>query len=317
MNCIICDRKADATGSHIVPASLIQNCVGKHYREESYKIDSKNLSTDIYFGRDNLKNPSTEIKRNHYKRDYILCQVCEDNLAKIESNFSKEFLYKVREEKYKQNFKIFIEEQNLEILTPLKYEKEEFFAYLYSIIYRFCIDSGLEDDEYYIEANNLDKIKAYLKEYLYGNRSKAKENIKDFSLLVSFDKLSTNGSFIASSNEFKNPYMFFFCDPLLILFIGEVEEKAQNLLGRYLNTTNDERLKIVISPQFYELNKKEFEKYLAETYINKSIIHLCELNKKTYRENLEELNIEMNKYNSKENMDIIKVLDKLKAKYSS
>ncbi len=92
MNCIICSRDANATGSHIVPASLIQNCVGKHYKEESYSIDAQSVEIDVYFGRDNLKNTSTEIKENHYKDDYILCQECEDNLAKIENEFSTNFL---------------------------------------------------------------------------------------------------------------------------------------------------------------------------------------------------------------------------------
>ena len=77
MNCIICDKITDEVGSHFVPASLIKNCVGKHYWEESYEIDSKNSEVDTFYGRNNLKNTLEEIKLHHYKRDNILCKVCE------------------------------------------------------------------------------------------------------------------------------------------------------------------------------------------------------------------------------------------------
>lgn len=123
----MCSNDANATVSHIIPASLIQNFVGKHYKEEFYSIDAKNGEVDIYFGRDNLNNTSTEIKENRYKEDFILCQDCEDNLAKIEGAFSTNFLQKFREEKSKQNFNVKTNQYAVEILTPLNFDHKKIY----------------------------------------------------------------------------------------------------------------------------------------------------------------------------------------------
>lgn len=316
MNCIICNNEANATGSHIVPASLIQNCVGKHYKEESYEIDAKNADIDVYFGRDNLKNISTEIKENHYKRDHLLCQICEDNLGKIESNFSTNFLQKFREDRFSQNFKVIQDEFGVEILTPLKYDKEEFYAYLYSIIYRFCMVNGLEEEEYFLNDSDLNKLKLYLNEYLYGDKLKSKEYIKEFNLIINFDRLNTDGSFIASANQFKNPYIFYFCDPILLLFIGKIDTKAKMLYGLYINNiNNDENLKILISSDFYATYKDIMSKYSADTFMTNAITNICKMNQKSYEENLIEFNIEMQKLDSTDNEKALKAYEILYKKY--
>lgn len=318
MNCIICDKNANATGSHIVPASLIQNCVGKHYREESYKIDAKNVDIDTYFGRDNLKNTSTEIKENHYKKDYILCQECEDKLASIESNFSSNFLRKFRDERFNQNFKKFINQFEVEILIPLRYDKDEFYFYLYSIIYRFCIDNGQEYGEFFLEESDLKNLKLYVNEYLYEDKIKAKEYIRNFKLIINFDKSNSNGSFIASANQFKNPYIFYFCEPILLLFIGDLQNEAKQIFESYVNKiNNDDELKIVVNSDFYDSNRKIMANYLAETFTTNAIRQLCDLNQKTYDENLKEFVYEMNKYEEEDNEKAIKTFEILRQKYCS
>lgn len=192
MNCIICSKDANATGSHIVPASLIQNCVGKHYKEESYSIDAKNVEIGVYFGRDNLKNTSTEIKENHYKEDHILCQECEDNLAKIESEFSTNFLQKFREERFKQNFRIVATEQGTEILTPTKFDNKKIYFYLYSIIFRFCMDSGRKDGSFFLNADQLESIRLYLNTCM--EIKKLQKNIyKIFTSLLPLTKITQTG----------------------------------------------------------------------------------------------------------------------------
>ncbi|MDY3548943.1 hypothetical protein PG291_10045 [Riemerella anatipestifer] len=318
MNCIICDKNANAKGSHIVPASLIQNCVGKHYREESYKIDAKNVNIDTYFGRDNLKNTSTEIKENHYKKDYILCQECEDKLATIENNFSRNFLQKFRDERYNQNFKIYKNQFQVEILIPLRYDKDELYFYLYSLIHRFCVDNGQEDGEFFLEESDLINLKSYINEYLYGDKTKAKEYIANFNLVIHFDKSNSNGSFVASSNHFNNPYIFYFCEPILLLFIGKLSKEAKQIYEPYINNVskNDE-LKIIVNPEFYDSYRKIMAEYLAETFMTNAIHQLCNLNHKRYEENLVEFVNEMTGFEGDDNEKAIKTFEKLKQKYCS
>jgi hypothetical protein len=132
IRCIICDKDANATGSHIAPASLIQNCIGKREREESYEIHSKNASVDVYFGRDNLENTYTEQKKHHHKEDEILCQCCENELGKLESEFSTEFLKKFRIEKFKNNFHSYKLENGFEIMKPNKLSNFKIHAYIFN-----------------------------------------------------------------------------------------------------------------------------------------------------------------------------------------
>ena len=150
--CIICEREANETGSHIAPASLIKNCVGKHYKEESYEIDVKKATVDVFFGRDNLKNTSPVIKSKPHKRDYILCKECESKLAVIESKFSVEFLSKFREDKYTANFTK-INTAHLELYVPNKIIHLDILAYFYSIIYRTCKVYEMEGRDKYLTSH--------------------------------------------------------------------------------------------------------------------------------------------------------------------
>ena len=319
MNCIICDNTADEVGSHLIPASLIKNCVGKHYSEESYNIDSKKASVDIYFGRDNLKNKSTVKKQNHYKRDYVLCKTCEKKLADLESKFAQEFLNKFRIEKYKNNFKVYNSITDYEIFEPKKITNEEVLAYFYSIIFRFCKVYEIEDNDSYLETNDLLIIKKYLQGFLYENCESYKEHIQEFKLLINFNKYSDKGKFIATSNELKNPFTFFFCEAIVFLFTKETDERANNLFGELLNTTEQELTKIVVGPQeFYDNMSDIIARILAKDFITNAVNIISELNKKPYEDNLIEFNYLFSKYNDGiDTSAMTKAFTELKNKYSS
>ncbi|MBH1958876.1 MAG: hypothetical protein I8H68_02065 [Flavobacteriia bacterium] len=318
MKCIICPNDANATGSHIVPASLIQNCVGKHYKEESYSIDAKDVKIDVYFGRDNLKNKSPEIKESHYKEDHILCQDCEDNLAKIESEFSTNFLQKFREEKFKQNFSTNTTVYGVEIVTPRNFDNKKVYFYLYSIIYRFCINSGRKTGEFFMEADDLENIRMYIEGYLYGEKLTSEEHLKDFNLIITFDKANKNGSFVSSANQFTNPYIFYFCEPILLLFKGKLSTEARHIFGDYVNhILEDQNIKIVINSEFYDAYRNVMAKYLAETFITNAINNLSNLNGKSYDENFVEFNLEMKKFDKDDSEQSIKAYNLLFLKYST
>lgn len=67
------------------------------------------------------------------------------------------------------------------------------------------MDSGRKDGEFFMEEIELENIRLYLHGYLYEDRVVAEKYIKDFNLIITFDKANTNGSFISSANQFKNP----------------------------------------------------------------------------------------------------------------
>ncbi|KQO21243.1 hypothetical protein ASF10_14075 [Flavobacterium sp. Leaf82] len=318
MNCIICDNTADEVGSHLIPASLIKNCVGKHYSEESFNINSKASKIDTYFGRDNLKNQSAEIKQNHYKRDYILCKICEKKLAELESKFASEFLQKFREDKYLANFNSYKSSSDLEILEPKKILNVEIQAYFYSIILRFCYIYKFEGGDSYIEESDLLKIKKFLYNYLFANSINKEYEIENFKIAIIFNKYSTNSAFISTSDKLKNPYIFYFCEAILILYIEENKNDNKSLFVDCLNSITDKTSKIIVGPKLmYEKFTSLISYIIAEDFMTNGINYISELNKKSFKENEIEVKELIEKYEKDEKgLYIMKIFEELKTKYS-
>ncbi|RJE72989.1 hypothetical protein [Reichenbachiella sp. MSK19-1] len=320
MDCIICDNIADEIGSHLIPASLIKSCVGNRYSEESYNIDSKTANVDVYFGRDNLKNKSTKQKQNHYTRDNVLCKTCEKKLADLESKFAREFLNKFRIEKYNNNFEIYYSKIGHEIFKPKKLTNEEILAYFYSIVYRFCKVYEIEDNYSYLDSNDLLVVKKFLKSFLYQDfQEDCLEDIQEFKILINFNKYSDKGKFIATSNELKDPHIFYFCEAIVILFTKKTDEKAEELFGEILNTIKQESTKIVVGPEMlYESMSDKIARILANDFITNAVNIITDLNKKPYELNLIEFNTLFSKYNDGiDTSALTKAFDELKKKYSS
>lgn len=318
MNCLICDEIADEVGSHLIPASLIKNCVGKHYNEESYNINGKTSKIDVFYGRDNLKNESTEIKQNHYKRDNVLCKVCEKKLAELESKFAVEFLHKFRENKFLRNFTSSLSKSQLEILEPKKISNLEIQAYFYSIILRFCSTYKYEDNDTYIEEIDLLKIKKFVKNFLYSENTNRKYEIEDFKIAIIFNKYSTKSSFISSSDRLKNPYTFYFCEAIVIIYIGETEFENKSLWVDSLNSITENFCKIIVGPKLiYENLTTVMATILAQNIITNGINYISELNKKSFEENEIEVKELIEKYKNIDNqLYISNIFEELKIKYS-
>lgn len=319
MNCLICDKIADEVGSHLIPASLIKNCVGKHYSEESYNIDGKTSKIDTFFGRDNLKNESTEIKQNHYKRDNILCKVCEKKLADLESKFAVEFLHKFRENKYLGNFISSLSNTKLEILEPKKISNLEIQVYFYSIILRFCSTYKFENNDSYIEEIDLIKIKIFLKTYLYDINSNEKYEIEDFKIAIIFNKYSIKPSFISTSDKLKNPYIFYFCEAIIVLYVGENLNENNPLLADCLNPIKNQYSKIIVGPQImFDKFTSLISYILAQNFMTNGINYISELNKKSFEENEIEVKELIEKYKNGGNLlYIVNIFEELKIKYTS
>lgn len=319
MNCIICDNTADEVGSHLIPASLIKNCIGKHYSEESFNIDSKTSKIDTFYGRDNLNNQSTEIKQNHYKRDHILCKICEKKLAELESKFAAEFLQKFRVDKYLANFNSYKSSSDLEILEPKKILNIEIQAYFYSIILRFCYIFKFEGGDSYIEEYDLLKIKIFLYNFLYANITDKEHGIENFRIAIIFNKYSTNSAFISTSDKLKNPYIFYFCEAILVLYIEENKATDKSLFFDCLNSITDNTSKIIVGPSLmYEKFTSLISNILAENFMTNGIKYITELNKKSFEENEIEVKKLIEKYDKDDKgIYITKIFETLKKKYSS
>ena len=315
--CIICDKNADAKGSHIVPANLLKSSIGERYREESYEINATKATVESFFGRENPKNTSTEIKRNPYVRDYILCQKCEKELSKLESNFSQEFLNKFRDEKYRQNFKIEIYDDNIKVFTPKRIDKNKIYAFLYSVIYRYCMDLGIYENDYCIKNDELEKIKSYLKEYIYGDSEIANKYIEEFGLVILFSEEMRADSFVGKKIEKNEPYLFYFNEVILILINNYIDKRVENLFDKLKNNViNESEIKIIVDSEWFNVFLKLHKNYVSKNYVSNKINNLCLLNGKSYPENNIELVAEMNKMDTSEVFAFDKACKILEKKYS-
>ncbi|WP_314235932.1 hypothetical protein [Capnocytophaga sputigena] len=315
--CIICDEKADAKGSHIVPANLLKSSIGERYREESYEINATKATVESYFGRENPKNTSTEIKRKPYLRDYILCQECEKSLSKLESDFSQEFLNKFRDEKYRQNFKIEVYDDNIKVFTPKRIDKNRIYAFLYSVIYRYCMDSGIYENDYCIKNDELEKIKSYLKEYIYGDSEIANKYIGEFGLVILFNEEIRADSFVGEKIENNEPYLFFFNEVILMLSNNDVDKKRKFSFDGIKNSIiNRREIKIIVDSECFNVFLKLHKDYISKNYVSNKVNNLCLLNGKSYQENYIELVAEMNKMDTSEVFAFDKACKILEKKYS-
>lgn len=104
--CLLCGREdAIETNSHIIPAALLKSMIGKSDKEHSFIISTASASTDEYFGRNRLDNPSTELKEHHFARDYYFCDECERRLGELESKMCPPLTIHIRDPKFSGNFR--------------------------------------------------------------------------------------------------------------------------------------------------------------------------------------------------------------------
>lgn len=176
--CIICLNEANAKNSHIVPLNVIKDCIGKRYNELSYNINlsSSGLGQSLYIG-DQLKHKAEEINVNNlktvalnpYTLDNILCTVCESKLGKIEGLIYSEIVLKIRNEKYKNNFRS--EQVNkFDVLIPdkKKITKSEIDVYFYSIILRMIHYLKFKHCQAIVNEEITERISKFLKERMFG-----------------------------------------------------------------------------------------------------------------------------------------------------
>lgn len=244
--CIICDKKADHTGSHIIPANLIKDCIGIRHKEESYNIDLLNGNQLLYIGT-SLQHRSLEInkkkleitKTNPYILDYILCTNCEKKLGIIEGEVYTEIICKIRLEKFKNNFKK-IKDNWVEVLIPLssKMTTEILNIYFYSIILRHYYFNVLNKIEQVIDLTDIILISKML-DNLLNNESHDISNLNTgLFVCVTDDQKKFPAKLI--TNMFENAII-----PVCHFFIIVDSGKKKTPFGNGINLINDKEFKFI------------------------------------------------------------------------
>ena len=244
--CIICNKKADQTGSHIIPANLIKDCIGNRHKEESYNIDLLNGNQLLYIGT-SLQHLSKEINRkeleltltNPYTIDYILCTNCEKKLGTIEGEVYSEIVCKIRLEKYKNNFKK-IKDNWVEVLIPLssKMTTEILNIYFYSIILRHYYFNVLNKIEQVIDLTGIILISKMLDNLLNNERHDISNLHTGLIVCVTDDPKRFPAKL--TTNIFLNTII-----PICHFFIIVDSGKKKTPFGNGINLINDKEFKFI------------------------------------------------------------------------
>lgn len=183
--CIICINEANAKNSHIIPLNLIKECIGARGNELSYNINLNNsgLSKSLYIG-DQLRHKAEELNvenletvtLNPYTLDNILCSVCESKLGEIEGQIYSEIVLKIREDKFKNNFKSErVNKFDVLIPTTKKISKTEIDVYFYSIVLRVLHYLNFKNSQTIVNDEIKGLISKFLNERMFGATEKTAE----------------------------------------------------------------------------------------------------------------------------------------------
>ena len=224
---------------------------------------------------------------------------------------------KFRDEKYRQNFEIEVYDDNFKVFTPKRIDKNKIYAFLYTVIYRYCMDSGIYENDYCIKNDELEKIKSYLKEYIYGNSEIANKYIEEFGLVILFSEEKRNDNFVGEKIEKNEPYLFYFNEVILILINNYIDKRVENLFDKLKNNViNESEIKIIVDNKCFNVFLEPYKDYVSKNYVFNEINKLCLLNGKSFQENKLELIEEINKVDDSEELAFKEACKILENKYS-
>jgi hypothetical protein len=232
MNCLFCrKREANQTGSHILTSSLISHCInepGKRGRNKELMFGiSQDGETDLYVGREisiekiedvkgrDMTDEELQANNNELVIDNIYCRECEALFAKIENEFSKSLLGRLRngEKDIEENIllRLYFLIQ-IWRLSTVKYNdwalEKDYEENLRETLYTACNSYPELSDEISERINSIPIIIHHLET----EEGKESDNI------------------VGVPDEI-NPYVFFLCDFILQLFPGGLPEELPSPHG--------------------------------------------------------------------------------------
>ncbi len=257
--CLLCQKnQAKQTNSHIIPAFLLDSNTGKRGKEFAFVFDTGKLETEIYYGRDRLDNPSTEVKKNPHTVDFYFCPACEKKLGALEGKNAAHITKNFRDAKFAGNYRIHSSE-DLVWKDLLKVSPDDFNVFFLSIVWRKALQEQIESGTTIIPENDLDVIRGLIYSYVSGDFDTYKKLRGKYPMMIltadSFTDATAN--LVAVPNWFKRPVRFFMNEFLVLLYTEEDLIEGMNKpasffqilpISKFLNTS-DKPPSVIILPQ--------------------------------------------------------------------
>lgn len=283
MLCALCQlNKADATGSHFAPAWLIESTIGERDKEEAYVLDAYSNNIEVYFGRGNLKNSNPEIKKNFHVQDYIFCNDCEKKLGDIESEVAPFIRQRIRLEKYRSQFSVTTLDDTMTLKITKQFSPAIFHTFIYSVIWRICLQHRLDLNNSAIQANIEENIRYFLvKQLSVPIKTLRKERFNlpyPYTVFTANDIEIEDSTVINVDSEFTNPALFFVSSIMVLFHFGSAlkyrkySKRLPESLNeeKFANENTDEIKVLVVSKKlFIDANKgfinDDYEAWKAES----------------------------------------------------
>ncbi len=211
--CLLCQvRNANAKGSHLTPNCLLKHTIGGREDYVAYSIDVEHAEIRKAAGRA-AKTADTEIVPNPHVADHILCSVCEEFFALLESEICPELNVKMREERYASQFTVTQVTKDIILKESKKASPNVFNLFIYSVLWRICIQQRFLHYESVIDP----RFDQALTTTLLSAAGKTLKEITDLKvilpypyILVTADKLDiTSATFVNPNFEPSNPELFY------------------------------------------------------------------------------------------------------------
>lgn len=284
-NCLICHKnKAIKTNSHIIPAGLLKNSIGKRNKEEAYRINGQLGTANSYFGRENLKNTSEEIKQDIHARDFYFCPSCESRLGELESKVIPFLTEKILNEKYKNQFVEKTSKSGIRFLEASNIVKTDFLVFVYSVIWRIALLYAEEHEKYSLKEEEMEDIRSLIYSYLYYENHDLINNVLNkygFALATaeSFDPNEGNAAFTVDFLD--NPNIYFIYE--FIVFLHSVDDPAVATPFYECMNSGSQTIKVsVLTVKQWNRAKELFVKLLANNVIDKQIEQLVNITGKSF-----------------------------------
>ncbi len=230
-DCLIClKNSADKTNSHLIPASLIKHSIGKRDYEQSYQISAFKAKIDEFFGRANINNTSTEIKQNHFARDFYFCSECEKRLGVLEGEIVPYLSEKIKDKKYSS---IFLRKTSFVGLPYVELQKTDFVNFqvcIYSIVYRMHLLYSIDYNQQILKHDEVEDLRKITYHFLYGEEETGQlEDLLDHYtfVLLTADKFTNSTKNVALTGDFWDKPNIFMLFEYSVLFYSAYDDKDE------------------------------------------------------------------------------------------
>ncbi|MGB4820709.1 MAG: hypothetical protein WBP33_16480, partial [Saprospiraceae bacterium] len=250
--CFICGNQANATGSHIYPAWIIEPCIGKRNKEESFKISVSSGEVDTFYGSSNSYNNQHSIltnpKEHHHTLDHIFCNTCEHELGKIEGKMKDPLLCINDKSKINRSYNPIASLEQFHSHQLKNIDIDEFLVFWFSIAFRFYIKHFIDHNQHIFNSGEANYLRSVIHEFLVTKKINSSRIVAEYFkfYVIAKENISNDGFITELGVEGHNE--FYLCNYILEFYTKTDTIIPENIeYYKFENHINNKSIIVIIS----------------------------------------------------------------------